>query len=106
MTVIEREKTLAQSKNRTKLRKSAFPRFGVDHLPVLQERLPDALIPGTPMINVSRIIHDLFCRSPVSGSEWLIPGGKDVIVRDERARVLWSEIKTRKIDLQPVYLPQ
>lgn len=32
----------------------------------------------------------------------MIPGREDIVIRDERARVLRSEIEMSKIDLQPV----
>jgi hypothetical protein len=84
--------------NRSKSSKSTLPRLGVDGLPVLQQGLPDALLPGVAMINVSRIAHDLLRRSPIGRREWLIPRGKDIVVRDEWAGVLRGDVTTRKIN--------
>jgi hypothetical protein len=85
-----------------KTNKSTHPCFGIDHPPTLQQSLPDALFPRVPMVTVSCIVHNLFRRSPIGGSEWLIPGGEDIIVRDEWARMLQDDVTTRKINLQPV----
>ena len=73
-------------------------RLSIDHPPVLQQRLPRALLPGITVISVSCIIRDFFSGSPVGWGEWLIPSGKGVIVRSKRA---WMprEVKLRKADL-------
>lgn len=44
------------------------------------------------MINVPCVTHDLFRRPPISRGERLVPGGKDIIIGYEGARMLLGEI--------------
>ena len=79
--------------------KSMLPYFSVDHLPVLQQSLSDTFLSRIPVITMSCIAHDLFRGSPISRSEWLIPGGGDIIIRNEGTRILRGEVTIRKTDL-------
>ena len=75
-----------------------LPCFSVDHLPVLQQSLPDAVLPRIAVIK----IRESFM---ISSTDLLSAGAndrEDIIVGDERVRMLHDEVKMSKADLQPV----